>query len=202
MHNIQHLNRRSFLRTTGAIAAATIAGPAIAQDRAGASVKPLVSGRRKLGKLEVSSLGLGCQDMTGAVYTSAPNRAEMIAIARTAHDRGVTFFDAAEAYGPLEVERILGEALAPFRNQALRKKATPAQISLAWLLAQEPSVVPIPGSNRLPHLIEDLGADAVRFTPEELRDFNAALARSPVQGARMGRGILSLSGVEAPPKQQ
>ena len=62
-------------------------------------------------------------------------------------------------------------------------------------------MVPIPGTNRLPHLIEDLGADAVRFTSEELRDFNAALTRTPVQGARMGRGILSLSGVEAPPKQ-
>jgi len=45
----------------------------------------------------------------------------------------------------------------------------------------------------------DLLSDAVRFTPEELRDFNAALARTPVQGARMGRGILSFSGVEAPP---
>ena len=68
MHNTHHLNRRSFLRTTGAIAAATIAGPAIAQDNCGATNKPLVTGRRKLGKLEVSSIGLGCQDMTGDVY--------------------------------------------------------------------------------------------------------------------------------------
>jgi aryl-alcohol dehydrogenase-like predicted oxidoreductase len=87
------------------------------------------------------------------------------------------------------------------RDWGRRKKATAAQISLAWLLAQGPSVVPIPGTNKLPHLMEDLGADAVRFTPEELRELNAALARAPVHGARMGQGILSLSGVEAPPKQ-
>ncbi len=79
MHNSHHLNRRSFLRRTGAIAAATIAGQAIAQDNGGAMTKPLVNGRRKLGKLEVSSIGLGCQDMTGGVYASAPNRADMIA---------------------------------------------------------------------------------------------------------------------------
>jgi aryl-alcohol dehydrogenase-like predicted oxidoreductase len=337
-----------------------------------------VNGRRKLGQLEVSTIGLGCQDMTGRVYASSPNRADMIALVHAAHDRGVTFFDAAEAYGPLEVERILGEAVAPFRNQvviatkfgwnidpetgrmmgglnsrpdhirtavdgmlkrlrtdridllyqhrvdpavpiedvagavkdliaqgkvlhfglsepgpqtvrrahavqplaaiqneysmmardpeaqilpicrelgiglvcwgplahgflagaitqdtqfargdfrgsvpwftpenrpgnlaivevvkdwARRKSAAPAQIALAWLLAQSPSVVPIPGTNKLPHLIEDLGADAVRFTPDELRELNAALARTPIQGARLGRGILSLSGVESPPKQ-
>ena len=87
------------------------------------------------------------------------------------------------------------------KDWAQRKKATPAQISLAWLLAQGPSVVPIPGTNKLPHLIDDLGGDAVKFTPEELRDLNAALNRTSVQGARMGQFILSLSNVEAPPKQ-
>jgi aryl-alcohol dehydrogenase-like predicted oxidoreductase len=87
------------------------------------------------------------------------------------------------------------------KDWARRKSAAPAQIALAWLLAQAPPVVPIPGTHKLPHLIEDLGADAVRFTPGELRELNAALARTPVQGARLGRGILSLSGVEASPKQ-
>ena len=87
MHNIQHLKRRSFLRAAGAMAAATIADPATAQESRGGTAKPLVSGRRKLGKLEVSSIGLGCQDMTGAVYASAPNRADMIAIARATYDR-------------------------------------------------------------------------------------------------------------------
>ena len=120
--NSHHLNRRSFLRATG-VAAATITGvlssPAIAQESGGAAAKRLVNGRRKLGQLEVSSVGLGCQDMTGTFYATAPRRPEMIALARAAHDRGVTFFDAAEAYGPLEVERILGEAVAPFRNQVV-----------------------------------------------------------------------------------
>ena len=62
-------------------------------------------------------MGLGCQDMTGTFYATAPRRPDMIALARAAYDRGVTLFDAAEAYGPLEVERIVGEAVAPFRNQ-------------------------------------------------------------------------------------
>src|SRR3974390_1425991 len=121
MHNFEELNRRSFLRRTGGSAAAAItsglSSPAIAQDSRGGVNKPLVNGRRKLGQLEVSSVGLGCQDMTGTFYATAPRRPDMIALARAAHDRGVTFFDAAEAYGPLEVERILGEALAPFRNE-------------------------------------------------------------------------------------
>jgi len=378
MQGSHQLNRRAFLRATGAIAASTISGPAIGQDRGGTGLKPLVNGRRKLGQLEVSSVGLGCQDMTGTFYATAPRRPDMIALARAAHDRGVTFFDAAEAYGPLEVERILGEAVAPFRNQvvisskfgwnidpetgrmagglnsrpdhirlavdgmlkrlrtdridllyqhrvdptvpiedvagtvkdligqgkvlhfglsepgpqtlrrahavqrvtavqneysmmardpeadilpicaelgigfvcwsplamafltgvidqntvlqqgdfrgmvpwfapdnragnlalvavvqdwARRKGATPAQIALAWLLAQKPWIVPIPGTTKMPHLVDNLSADAVRFTPEEIRELNAALARTPIHGARLPAGVLRLSGVEAPAKQ-
>lgn len=382
MPNSEDLNRRSFLQATGGIAAAAItaglSSPATAQDSREGGSKPLVNGRRKLGQLEVSSMGLGCQDMTGTFYATAPSRPDMIALARAAHDRGVTFFDAAEAYGPLEVERILGEAVAPFRNQvvisskfgwnidpetgrmagglnsrpehirlavdgmlkrlktdridllyqhrvdpavpiedvagtvkdliaqgkvlhfglsepgpktlrrahavqrvtavqneysmmardpeaevlpickelgigfvcwsplamafltgdidqnttlqrgdframvpwfapdnrvgnlaivalvkewARRKGSTPAQIASAWLSAQQPWVVPIPGTTKLPHLLDNLGADAVRFTPEELRELNAALGRTPVHGARLPEGVLRLSGVEAPAKQ-
>jgi aryl-alcohol dehydrogenase-like predicted oxidoreductase len=378
----QGLDRRSFLRTTGMIAASALAGgfssPADAQEGDPVAAEPLVTGRRKLGELEVSSVGLGCQDMTGTFYATAPTRADMIALARAAYDRGVTLFDAAEAYGPLEVERILGEALAPFRNEvvitskfgwnidpetgrmvgglnsrpehirvavegmlkrlqtdrldlvyqhrvdptvpiedvagmvkdliaegkvlhfglsepgpktlrrahavqpvsavqneynmmgrdpeaeimpicaelgiglvcwaplgmafltgaiyqdtqfarsdfragvpwfapdnrpgnlafvalvndwAQRKGATPAQIALAWLLAQAPWVVPIPGTTKMPHLLDNMGADAVRLTPDEVLELNAALARTPVLGARLPAGILALSGVEAPPKQ-
>jgi aryl-alcohol dehydrogenase-like predicted oxidoreductase len=376
------LDRRSFLRTTGLIAAATMTGglsfPVIARASGSASSKSLVNGRRKLGKLEVSSVGLGCQDFTGTFYATHPSRADMITLARTAHDHGVTLFDAAEAYGPLEVERILGEALAPIRNQVVisskfgwnidpdtgrslgglnsrpehirlavdgmlkrlhtdridllyqhrvdpavpiedvagavedlivqgkvlhfglsepgpqtvrrahavqplsavqneysimardpetdilpickelgiglvcwsplamafltgaidqntrfeqgdfrsmvpwfapenrpgnlalvavvkewahRKDATPAQIALAWLMAQGPSVVPIPGTTKMAHLLDNIGADAVHFTPAELRELNAALLRTPVHGARLPAGVLSLSGVEAPLKQ-
>jgi aryl-alcohol dehydrogenase-like predicted oxidoreductase len=377
------LDRRSFLRTTGIIAAATITGglslPAIARGSGGASVKPLVNGRRKLGTLEVSIVGLGRQDFTGTFYATHPNRADMITLARTAHERGVTLFDAAEAYGPLEVERILGEALAPVRNEvvysskfgwdidpdtgrmmgglnsrpehirrsidgmlkrwrtdridlvyqhrvdpavpiedvagtvkdliaqgkvlhfglsepgpqtlrrahavqpvsavqneyslmardpeaeilpickelgigfvcwsplamafltgaidqtttfeqgdfrgmvpwfapenrtgnlaliavvkewARRKDATPAQIALAWLMAQEPWIVPIPGTTKMTHLLDNIGADSVRLTPGELQELNAALVSTPVHGARLPAMVLSLSGVEAPAKQK
>ena len=375
------LDRRSFLRAAGIVAGVTMTGglslPGIAKEAGGASAEPLVSGRRKLGQLEVSSIGLGCQDFTGTFYATHPNRADMITLARTAHEHGVTLFDAAEAYGPLEVERILGEALAPIRNEVVisskfgwgidpdtgrmtgglnsqpahirlavdgmlkrlrtdhldllyqhrvdpavpiedvagtvkdliaqgkvlhfglsepgpqtlrrahavqpvsavqneysmmardpeaqilpickelgigfvcwsplamafltgaidqntrfgqgdfrgmvpwftpenrlgnlalvavveewsrRKDATPAQIALAWLMAQEPWVVPIPGTTKMPHLLDNVGADAVRFTPEEIRELNAALLRTPVHGARLPAMVLSLSGVEAPPK--
>ena len=368
MHSTRQ-SRRSFLGATAGLAVATITS---------AAVKPLVKGRRKLGSLEVSSVGLGCQDFTGTFYATAPSRPDMIALARAAYDRGVTFFDAAEAYGPLEVERILGEAVAPFRNQvvisskfgwsidpetgrmtgglnsrpehirlavegmlkrlktdridllyqhrvdpavpiedvagtvkdliaqgkvlhfglsepgpqtlrrahavqrvtavqneysmmardpeadilpickelgigfvcwsplamafltgaidqntqfargdframvpwfapdnragnlaivalvkewARRKGSTPAQIALAWLRGQQPWIVPIPGTTKMPHLLDNLGADPVRFTPEELRQLNAALAGTPVHGARLPAGVLRLSGVEAPAKQ-
>ncbi|HLP31302.1 MAG TPA: aldo/keto reductase [Geothrix sp.] len=378
----KHLDRRTFLQATGALAATTLGAglslPAFGQDPGGAPVKPRVNGRRKLGKLEVSSIGLGCQDMTGTFYGTAPRRADMIALIHTAYDRGVTFFDAAEAYGPHEVERILGEGVAPFRNQvviatkfgwdidqetgkrlglqnsrpdhirrvvegmlkrlktdridllyqhrvdpkvpiedvagtvkdliaqgkvlhfglsepgpgtlrrahavqpvtavqneysmmvrdpeatilpickelgigfvpwsplamgfltggigletafapgdfrgmvpwftpenrphnlklvevvkewARRKGATPAQIALAWLMAQDPCVVPIPGTTKMAHLLDNLGADGVRFTPKEHAELNAAMARVPIHGARLPAGILAMSGVEAPLKR-
>jgi len=115
------LDRRSFLRATGAVAASTITAgltlPTFAQQGGPASTERLVVTGRRLGKLEVSSVGRGCQDMTGAFYATAPRRLDMIGLARAAYDRGVTLFDAAEAYGPLEVERIVGEAVAPFRNR-------------------------------------------------------------------------------------
>jgi aryl-alcohol dehydrogenase-like predicted oxidoreductase len=76
--------------------------------------------KRKLGKsgLEVSTLGLGCMGMS-ANYGSAPDRQEMIAFIRAAVERGVTFFDTAEAYGPFTNEELVGEALAPFRDQVV-----------------------------------------------------------------------------------
>ena len=372
------LSRRSFLRVSGMIGASALANglsfPAIAQKIGRPLSKGQVSGRRKLGSLEVSSVGLGCQDFTGTFYATAPNRADMITLVRTAHDHGVTLFDAAEAYGPLEVERILGEALAPIRNQvvlsskfgwnidpdtgkslgglnsrpehirlavngmlkryrtdhidllyqhrvdpqvpiedvagtvkdliaqgkvlhfglsepgpqtlrrahavepltavqneysimarepeaeilpickelgigfvswsplamafltgaieqntqlqrgdfralvpwfapenrpgnlaiiavvkewARRKDATPAQIALAWLMAQEPWIVAIPGTTKMPHMLDNNGADAVSFTSGELREFHQALAHTPVHGARLPAGVLALSGVEA-----
>ncbi len=76
-----------------------------------------LDGRRKLGLLEVSSVGLGVQNMSRTYQTTIPTRYEMLNIIRTAFDHGVTFYDAAEAYGSHEVERILGEGVEPFRDK-------------------------------------------------------------------------------------
>lgn len=86
------------------------------------------------------------------------------------------------------------------REWARRKDATPAQISLAWLLAQKPWIVPIPGTTSLQHLDENIGALAIKFTPGELREFNVAASRIVVHGERLRKGLLEMSGREAPPK--
>ncbi len=76
--------------------------------------------KRKLGKsnLEVSALGLGCMGMS-ANYGPPPDRQEMIALIRAAVDRGVTFFDTAESYGPFTNEELVGDALAPVRDKVV-----------------------------------------------------------------------------------
>jgi aryl-alcohol dehydrogenase-like predicted oxidoreductase len=335
-----------------------------------------VSQRRKLGSLEVTSIGLGCQTLTGKLYGPVTSRADMVTLIRTAVDQGVTFFDTAEAYGPLESERIVGEALQPVRDQvvivskfgfdidpqtgerrggpdskpehirravdgmlqrlrtdhidplyqhrvdptipiedvagtvkdliaqgkvthfglsepgpqtvrrahavqrltaiqneysmlwrgpeaqilplcdelgigfvpwapvgmgfttgtltpytqfadgdfratvprnspanlsanmplvqliqrwSVHKGVTPAQLSLAWLMAQRPWIVPIPSTSRTPHLLENLGAEEVSFTDDELRQLNAEVAAIPVHGDRLLPANLAQTGVEAPP---
>ncbi|HWI01737.1 MAG TPA: aldo/keto reductase [Propionibacteriaceae bacterium] len=70
------------------------------------------------GGLEVSAIGLGCMSMTGG-YSDKPDRHEMISVIRTAVDRGVTFFDTAEIYGPYANEELVGEALAPYQGQVV-----------------------------------------------------------------------------------
>ena len=84
-----------------------------------ASTAPAAIGRRKLGPLEVSSVGIGVQNMSRTYQMTIPRRPEMHNIIHAAFDRGVTFFDAAEAYGPHEVERILGEGVAGFRDKVV-----------------------------------------------------------------------------------
>lgn len=380
--NGSEAGRRNFLAAAGGLAAAPFAGSALAQGGSRAAAGPnasavSVSGRRKLGALEVSSVGLGVQNMSRTYQTTIPSRPEMHNIIRTAFDRGVTFYDAAEAYGPHEVERILGEGIAPFRNKvviaskfgwnidletgkrlpglnsrpahikqavegmlkrlrtdridllyqhrvdpqvpiedvagavqdlmkqgkvlhwglsemglktlrrahaalpvsavqneysmlwrgpeesviptcqelgigfvpwsplgvqfltgaidantrfadgdirkvesrfapenlthnlalvellktwAARKQATPAQISLAWLMAQKPWIVPIPGTTQMAHMIENIGASTVRFTPAELSELNRAVSAIQVRGARLPDAVLAFSGVEASAK--
>ena len=76
--------------------------------------------KRKLGKsnLEVSAIGLGCMSMSGG-YGPAGDKQEMISVIRGAVERGVTFFDTAQVYGPFANEELVGEALAPFRGQVV-----------------------------------------------------------------------------------
>jgi aryl-alcohol dehydrogenase-like predicted oxidoreductase len=378
-----NLGRRSFLLSAGTLAATPLlsgrATPAFAEGAA-PSRPPAAEevGRRRLGSLEVSSIGLGVQNMSRKYETTVPHRPEMIAIIRAAFDRGVTFFDAAEAYGPFEVERILGEAVAPFRDQVVitskfgwnidletgerrpglnskpehvklavegmlqrlrtdridllyqhrvdpevpiedvagavkdlmeqgkvlhwglsemglgtlrrahatlpvtavqneysmlwrgpegaviptceelgigfvpwsplgvqfltgwidantrfapgdirgvesrfspenlphnlalielvqrwaeRKQAAPAQIALAWLMAQKPWIVPIPGTTQMAHMLQNIGAAAVGFTPAELAELNAAVRATETRGQRLPDAVLVFSGVEAPPKE-
>jgi len=329
--------------------------------------------KRKLGRsnLEVSALGFGCMGLNFS-YGPAGDRQEMIALLRSAVERGVTFFDTAEVYGPLTNEELVGEALAPFRgrvviatkfgfkldpdggpkwvgldsrpehikevaegslkrlrvdaldlfyqhrvdpnvpiedvagavkelirqgkvkhfglseagvktirrahavqpltavqseyslwwrspeaellptldelgigfvpysplgkgfltgkidetttfastdfrnslprftpearkaNQALidllrtigeRKKATPAQIALAWLLAQKPRIVPIPGTKKQARLEENLGAAAIELTADDLREIDSAASRITVQGDRYPEHLSRMTGL-------
>jgi aryl-alcohol dehydrogenase-like predicted oxidoreductase len=377
------IGRRSFLLSAGSLAAAPLLGGIATQASVEATESekapaPVPIGRRRLGSLEVSSVGIGVQNMSRTYQTTIPRRADMINIIRTAFDRGVTFFDAAEAYGPHEVERILGEGIAPFRNKVVitskfgwnidletgerrpglnskpehiklavegmlkrlrtdridllyqhrvdpdvpiedvagavkelmtqgkvfhwglsemgpntlrrahaalplsavqneysmlwrgpeaviiplcqqlgigfvpwsplgvgfltgaidantrfapgdirgvesrfspenlphnlalvelakrwaeRKRATPGQIALAWLMAQKPWIVPIPGTTQMAHMLENVGASDVRFTSTELAELNRDVSTIEIRGARLPDQVLVFSGVEAPPKK-
>ncbi|MEY4754036.1 MAG: hypothetical protein RJA44_1711 [Pseudomonadota bacterium] len=87
------------------------------------------------------------------------------------------------------------------RTWARRKNATPAQLSLAWLLAQKPWIVPIPGTTNIAHMEENLGAAAITFTGDELRQLNREIAAVMIQGERLPATVARLSGVEAPPRR-
>jgi aryl-alcohol dehydrogenase-like predicted oxidoreductase len=379
------VNRRDALKTGLLLAGGALLANAhnafsanAPMDSTNSGKEPKTLSRRKLGKLEVSSVGIGVQNMSRTYYTTIPSRPEMHNIIRTAFDRGVTFYDAAEAYGPHEVERILGEGVKPFRDKivistkfgwnidqttgqrlpglnskpehvkivvegmlkrlrtdridllyqhrvdpnvpiedvvgaikdlmkegkvlhyglsepgvqtvrrahaihpitaiqneysllwrgpekaiiplceelgigfvpwsplgvafltgaidantrfaqgdirgiesrftpenitnnlalvemlkkwAMQKQATPAQISLAWLMAQKPWIVPIPGTTQMPHMLENIDADSVRFSADELKQFNAELAKIEIKGARLPEAVQVFSDVEAPQKK-
>jgi aryl-alcohol dehydrogenase-like predicted oxidoreductase len=77
---------------------------------------------------------------------------------------------------------------------AKQKKATPAQIALAWLLAQKPWIVPIPGTTKLNRLEENIGAATVELTANDLREIESAAAEIKVQGARYSEALEKLTG--------
>jgi aryl-alcohol dehydrogenase-like predicted oxidoreductase len=87
------------------------------------------------------------------------------------------------------------------RTWAQRKNASPAQLALAWLLAQKPWIVPIPGTTKVAHLEENLRAADILFTAEELKELNAAVAAVTIRGERLPPTVLAATGVEAPPKR-
>jgi aryl-alcohol dehydrogenase-like predicted oxidoreductase len=379
------MDRRSILKTAGLALATSallpfrsLANSHIDELNSEENNTLLTPGKRKLGKLEVSSIGIGVQNMSRNYQTTIPSRPEMHRIIQSAYDNGVTLFDAAEAYGPFEVEKILGEGVASFRdkivistkfgwnidqesgkrlpglnsrpehikivvegmlkrlktdridllyqhrvdpqvpiedvvgaiqslikegkllhyglsepghetvrrahaihpitaiqneysllwrgpektiiplceelgigfvswsplgvgfltgaidqgtrfaqgdirgiesrfspenlpaNMALveliqkwskEKQVTPAQISLAWLLAQKPWIVPIPGTTQMAHMLENTAASQIKFSANELQEFNTALNAIQILGERLPAGVLAFSDVEAPQKK-
>ncbi len=94
-----------------------------------------------------------------------------------------------------EENRKANQALVDFIGRfAQQKKVTPAQIALAWLLAQKPWIVPIPGTTKLHRLDENLGAAAVELTPKDLRELETAASKIAVQGARYPEALQKLVG--------
>src|SRR5580765_2721023 len=119
-------HRRGFLRTAGIaaagaalpIGAASLATPAMAQtaQRSTVSGQTYTMGTRKLGGLTVSELGFGCMSNSPGHYGHGVDRATSIRVIRDAYERGITFFDTAEVYGPYVNEELVAEALGPVRN--------------------------------------------------------------------------------------
>ena len=117
--------RRGFLKVAGAAAAGTAlpisatsrTGPAAAQSTQHGIDQPYRIRTRKLGGLEVSELGFGCMTNSPGHYGPGVDKAQGIRIIRDAYERGITFFDTAEVYGPYVNEELVGEALAPMRDK-------------------------------------------------------------------------------------
>jgi aryl-alcohol dehydrogenase-like predicted oxidoreductase len=378
-HKTNGFNRRNLFKTGAIIAGGALlpgsnSVAAISQTDLSKKQAFKLRDKRKLGKLEVSSIGMGVQNMHRQYNTLVPYRPEMIAILRAAYEQGINFFDCAEAYGPHENERILGEAIQPFRdkvvittkfgwnidletgkrlpglnskpahiklavegslkrlrtdhidllyqhrvdpevpiedvagavkdlmdagkvlhwglsepglqtirrahatlpltaiqneysmiwrgpekeviplceelgigfvawwplacqlltgwidantkfapgdiragtsryapenlphnlklvdlikNWAERKGAAPVQIALAWLLAQKPWIVPIPGTTNMEHMKQNSSSNTIKFTTDELTELNAAISAIEIKGQRLPDAVLAFSGVEA-----
>jgi aryl-alcohol dehydrogenase-like predicted oxidoreductase len=118
--NTQVLNRRDFLVNSAILSTALIALPSCSSSN---QPKATNSGEnkmktRKLGKLVVSEMGAGCMSIS-ANYGPPADKNEGIAVIRAAHEKGVTFFDTAEVYGPFTNEELVGEALAPIRDKVV-----------------------------------------------------------------------------------
>ena len=85
--------------------------------------------------------------------------------------------------------------VAVLRSIAAKKQATPAQLALAWLLAQQPPVVPIPGTTKLARLEENIDAAAIKLTPDDLREIETAASQITIQGARYPEALEKRTGL-------
>lgn len=92
--------------------------PSITSSAGAPGTQPRVSTRRKLGALEVSAIGLGCMNVAWG-FGPPMDKQEAVKLIRHAYDRGVTYFDSAEVYGPFLSEEFVGEALASVRNEVV-----------------------------------------------------------------------------------
>ena len=117
---------------------------------------------RKLGDLEVSALGLGCMGLSFG-YGPATEREDGIALIRAAVERGVTFFDTAEVYGPFANEELVGEALAPFRNDVVIATKFGFNIDAAGVQHQDP-----PLNSRPEHIKEVADASLKRLGTDHI----------------------------------
>lgn len=224
--------RRKFLKTGLALAEGSLLASSVGarnfteqrkEKNQNTSTNTVTGSRKLAGKLEVSGVGLGVQNMSRTYQTTIPYRPEMINIIRTAFDHGVTLFDTAEAYGPFESERILGEAVVPFRNKVV------IETKFGWNIDQETGrnlmgfnsrpehikivvenmlkrlrtdrIDPEPGRTQMVHMLENIGADDVKFTADELKQFNTELSKIEIKGERLPKVVLDFSGVEAPLKK-
>lgn len=149
------MNRRDIIKTVGLAVAGTALLPLNPLAKASSlnftnneNLKDTLASRRKLGKsLEVSAIGLGVQNMSRTYQMTIPTRTEMHNIIRKAFDNGVTLFDAAEAYGPFEVEKILGEGVASFRDKIV------IETKFGWNIDQQTGQR-LPGLNSKPEHIK------------------------------------------------
>jgi aryl-alcohol dehydrogenase-like predicted oxidoreductase len=125
MKQANEFNRRDFFKNAALAGAGIVIAPSVLMGSTGNSQtshemqsnSKFSLSKRKLGSLEVSGIGLGCMSMVAGTYNPTPPKDEMIAHIRKAVERGVTFFDTAEVYGPYGSEELVGEALEPFKGQ-------------------------------------------------------------------------------------
>lgn len=87
------------------------------------------------------------------------------------------------------------------KDWSVKKEATPAQISLAWLLHQKPWIVPIPGTTQMSNMLDNIGADKIKFTNTEFKEFNTQIDAVKIAGERLPPFVQKFSDVEAPVKK-